>query len=64
MAYNVLINETQRARIQRALELLDEREPLTGDDATDPDLEFLLPCVRDLPKEESENPGILHGLCL
>lgn len=71
MTYNVLISERQRARIERALKLLDASPDSYNDepnidetDETHPDLEYLTSMIVKLPEDEAEHPGTLHGLCL
>lgn len=61
MVYTIIINEAQRQRIQRALEVLDAVDPPNNN----PNLEYeyLTDMVRDLPQEEAKNPGVGHGLC-
>lgn len=58
------MNEEQRQRIVAALAAYDKTNPLTEEELQDPDLEYLLPCLEELPKTEAESPGITHGICL
>jgi hypothetical protein len=57
MTYNILINDDQR----RALIYIITK---TGYDNEGSPLEHWLDILADLPKDEAENPGFLHGLCL
>ncbi len=55
MAYTISIDEEQRKYIERALRLYDQ-EVLKAP-------EYLIEMWTDLPKEEKDTPGIIHGLC-
>jgi hypothetical protein len=62
MAYQILINETQRLRLIAALNLLEQTDPAKG--YADPDIEYLAACLDSVPADELDSPGVLHGLCL
>lgn len=55
MAYQIMINEEQRAIIERALALSSPQ---------DEEGQALLRMIIELPNDEREMPGVLHGLCL
>jgi hypothetical protein len=64
MAYTIMVNEEQRLIIERAL----TEAALDGVEKRDPEeqeeLELLVGMFTDLPAQEQENPGTLHGFCL
>lgn len=54
MAYTIMINEDQRIDLLEMIKKNGETEAL----------EYWEGMLSDLPKEEAESPGILHGFCL
>lgn len=71
-SFTVIINEHQRALLVAAMEAgLPAVKPILsavpsdfGDESAFADAENLLAMLVDLPKQEAESPGCLHGLCL
>lgn len=61
--YNVMLNETQRRMIELALDAR-ERSALIKNCPTSEELTELNQLVKDMPKNENDNPGHIHGLCL
>jgi hypothetical protein len=57
MAYKIDISEAQRVAL---LELVKA----SGADKPDAALEYWVAMLEELPKEETENPNVLHGFCL
>lgn len=75
MAYNIMIDETQRAFLVTALKeasnlatlTLSEEEGTSKCVAYDTEREEymgLLKMLEELPDVEKDHPGITHGLCL
>lgn len=75
MAYTIMINEYQRELIQEAIAayiehndtFLRERifpELYKGHTNAASELELLHSMFNDLPEQEAECPGVLHGFCL
>ena len=71
--YNIHMNEAQRRILQKALDhcqqskyRLFDSEPKSGtyEDTEVKEFEALLDMIRGLPFDESEYPGVIHGLCL
>lgn len=77
--YNIHINELQRQLIEHTLELFHQLphtvkesslSPLDNPDNRQPanslveEVALLLDMVKGMPQVESENPGVIHGLCL
>jgi len=60
--FTIQINEEQRAFLERATLLLLSSMPRT-DESRD-ELHLLYGMLADLPKEEAESPGCLHGFTL
>ena len=58
-SYNIDLDEKQRLHIIEAL----EKANLPIDPEND-SLIYLLDMLRELPKIEEENPGIIHGFAL
>lgn len=58
--YHLVINEQQRAFIERAL------QDVVVDIPSEPEeeIKLLYEMIFDLPQIEAANPGTLHGLCL
>lgn len=67
MPYTIMITEAQRARIVKALELLERTDPVQRN-PTSPDhdvnLAYLVAALEVVPSDEAESPGVIHGLCL
>lgn len=57
--YQILINEEQRKIL---LDLIAEK--VTDDLDPDSEIRTLLELFDDLPAQEVETPGVLHGFCL
>jgi hypothetical protein len=69
MFYEIMISEAQRARIEKALKLLDVHDPLPiiippDGELEDHKCEYLTEMFEDLPKDEEASPGVTHGFCL
>jgi hypothetical protein len=60
--YTIIIDEDQRLLLVTALARLGRN--LDQSDADEADRSDLLDMLRDLPEQESESPGVHHGLCL
>lgn len=56
--YNIAIDETQRLALLDALKKSSSHE-LWGDG----ELSEWVDMLTNLPKEEADNPGVLHGFC-
>lgn len=61
MAYTIMINELQRLTIIKALEKLPALE---FTDEVETTVAEFIDLFHNLPKEEAENPRVIHGLCL
>lgn len=59
-AYTLRISEEQRAAL---LALLNQHGAGTSESDADP-LCYWQSMLRQLPKDEAEQPGIMHGFCL
>lgn len=59
MTYTIQINEHQRAAL---LQLLQQVHRGGANDPTP--LQYWVGALRNLPDDERDNPGALHGLCL
>ncbi len=60
--YTIMIDEGQRALIETALLNFVGEEKLGEDDREQ--LTLLRDMIADLPNQERESPGCIHGLCL
>lgn len=62
MAFTVMLNEAQAVFLADACEAALAAAP--PEVRSDIDFEFLPAMFRDLPVQEAESPGTLHGFCL
>ncbi len=65
-SYDLMISEAQRARITKALQMLDaaEGKPIEDETLESVNLAYLTAMFEDLPNQEAQMPGVLHGFCL
>ena len=66
MAYLININESQRLELLKLVKTINTNEPgenidpITGEHP----LNYWEGMLTHLPKDEAEQPGIIHGFCL
>lgn len=62
MSYTIAINEEQRALLERSIKILSESGVL-GDGPEGGEAALLVSMFKQLPLDEQEMPGVVHGFC-
>jgi hypothetical protein len=60
MSYIINISESQRQALLHLIKTSTDRLDFIGEDKP---LEYWEDMLSDLPKQEAEHPGVIHGFC-